>query len=47
MEEVFNAYGKAPVVLGVAVIILIGLGCWMTIMDKKLSKLEDQINEVK
>lgn len=47
MEEVFFAYGKAPVVLGVAVIILIGLGWWMTKVDKKLSKLEDQINEVK
>ena len=47
MEEMFSAYGKAPVVLGVAVIILVGLGWWMTKVDKKLSKLEDQIKEVK
>ena len=44
LEGIFFAAGKAPVVLGVAVIIIIGLGYWMIKMDKKLSNLEDQIN---
>lgn len=45
MEEIFFAFGKAPVVLGVAVIILLGIGWWLTKMDKKLSNLEDQIKD--
>jgi len=47
MEEIFFAYGKAPIVLGVAIIILLGLGWWMNQMDKKLDKLEDSINKQK
>lgn len=47
MEEIFFAYGKAPVVLGVAIIILLGIGWWMNKMDKKLNKLEDSINKQK
>tara|TARA_B110000444_G_C18836182_1_gene596095 strand:+ start:2686 stop:2850 length:165 start_codon:yes stop_codon:yes gene_type:complete len=42
LEGVFFASGKAPVVLGVALIILFGLAYWMCIMDKKISNLEDQ-----
>lgn len=45
MEEIFFAYGKAPVVLGVVIIILLGLGWWMNRMDKKISNLEDQISK--
>ena len=42
LEGIFFASGKAPVVLGVALIILYGLSYWMYKMDKKISNLEDQ-----
>ena len=45
-EVLFFAYGKAPVVLGVAVIIIAGLGLWMLKMDKKIKNLEDQIDKL-
>lgn len=44
LEGIFFAAGKAPIVLGVAIIILIGIGVWMIRMDKKLSNLEAQID---
>lgn len=44
LEGIFFAAGKAPVVLGVAVIIIIGLGVWMVKMDNKISDLEDQLD---
>jgi hypothetical protein len=44
LDGIFFAAGKAPVVLGVAVIIIVGLGVWMVKMDKKLSNLEDSID---
>ena len=43
IEGIFFAYGKAPVVLGVAVIIIAGLGLWILKMDKKIKNLEDQM----
>ena len=46
IEGVFFAYGKAPVVIGVAVIIIAGLGLWMLKMDKKIKNLEDQIDKL-
>ncbi len=46
LEGVFFASGKAPVVLGVALIILFGLAYWMCKMDKKISTLEDQNDEL-
>ena len=46
IEGIFFAYGKAPVVLGVAVIIIAGLGLWILKMDKKIKNLEDQIDKL-
>ena len=42
LEGIFFGSGKAPVVLGVALIILFGIAMWMWIMDKRISNLEDQ-----
>lgn len=47
LEGIFFASGKAPVVLGVALIILLGLGYWMYKMDKNISNLEDQNDQLK
>ena len=47
LEGIFFASGKAPVVLGVAVIIILGLALWMFKIDKNVKNLEDQINDIK
>ena len=47
LEGIFFASGKAPVVLGVALIIVLGLGIWMYKMDRNLKDLENQINALK
>ena len=39
LEGIFFASGKAPVVLGVALIIVLGLGIWMYKMDRNLKDL--------
>ena len=47
LEGIFFASGKAPAVLGVALIIILGLAYWMYKMDKYIKNLEDQINNIK
>ncbi len=47
LEGIFFASGKAPVVLGVALIIILGLAYWMFQMDKDIKNLEDQIDNLK
>ena len=47
LEGIFFASGKAPVVLGVALIIVLGLGIWMYKMDINLKELENQIDNLK
>lgn len=47
LEGIFFASGKAPVVLGVSVIIILGLALWMFKIDKNVKNLEDQINDIK
>ena len=47
LEGIFFASGKAPVVLGVALIIILGFAYWMFKMDKDIKNLEDQINNLK
>ena len=46
LEGIFFASGKAPVVLGVALIIILGLAYWMFKMDKNIKNLEDQIDNI-
>mgnify|MGYP001163786024 FL=1 len=46
IQDVFFASGKAPVVLGVVLIIILGLGIWMFKMDNGIKDLEDQIDNL-
>lgn len=46
LEGIFFASGKAPVVLGVALIIVLGLGIWMYKMDRNLKELKNQIDNL-
>ena len=46
IQDIFFASGKAPVVLGVALIIILGLGYWLFKMDKGIKNLEDQIDNL-
>ena len=47
LEGIFFASGKAPVVLGVALIFVLGLGIWMYKIDRNLKELENQIDNLK
>tara|TARA_B100000427_G_C15347365_1_gene523881 strand:- start:236 stop:406 length:171 start_codon:yes stop_codon:yes gene_type:complete len=42
-ETFFRSGGKAPVVLCVALIVILGLGIWLFLMDKRIRKIENQI----
>ncbi len=46
IQDIFFASGKAAVVLGVALIIILGLGIWMFKMDNGVKDLEDQIDNL-
>ena len=46
IQDIFFASGKAPVVLGVVLIIILGLGIWMFKMDNEIKDLEDQIDNL-
>ena len=46
IQDIFFASGKAPVVLGVALIIMLGLGIWLFKMDNGIKNLEDKIDNL-
>ncbi len=45
LEGFFFGSGKALVVAGVAIIILIGLGLWLFRMESRLQRLNDALDE--
>lgn len=45
LEGFFFGSGKAMVVAGVAIIILIGLGLWLFLMESRLQRLNDALDE--
>lgn len=45
-EEALFAAGKAPVVLGVTAIIIVGIGVWLFYMDRKIKNLEEKIDNL-
>jgi hypothetical protein len=45
LEGFFFGSGKAMVVAGVAIIILIGLGLWLFRMESRLQRLNDALDE--
>lgn len=45
LEGFFFGSGKAMVVAGVAIIILIGLGLWLFRMESRLKRLNDALDE--
>jgi len=45
LEETFFSSGKMPVVLSVVVIILVGLLTYVAVLNKKVNKLENDINK--
>lgn len=44
-QELLNQSNKMIAVILVLVIILLGIGVFLFFMDRKISKLEDQINQ--
>ena len=42
-EPFFRSSGNAPVVLCVALIVIVGLGIWLFLMEKRIKRLENQI----
>lgn len=47
LEGLFFGSGKAPVVLGVVLIILLGFTWWMWRTEKRVQRMEDSINQRK
>jgi hypothetical protein len=45
LEGFFFGSGKAMVVAGVAIIILIGLGLWLFRMESRLQRLNDALDQ--
>jgi hypothetical protein len=45
LEETFFSSGKMPVVLSVVLIILLGLVIYIALLNKKVNKLEKDINK--
>ncbi len=45
LEETFFSSGKMPVVLSVVLIILLGLLIYVAMLNKKINKLENDINK--
>ena len=46
IEGFFFGSGKAMVVTGVALIILIGMGFWMFAMEKRIARMNEHVDEL-
>jgi len=46
LEGFFFGSGKAMVVAGVALIILIGMGFWMFAMEKRIARMNEHVDEL-
>jgi|GEM_PF-283748 hypothetical protein len=46
LEGFFFGSGKAMVVTGVALIILIGMGLWLFAMEKRIARMNEHVDEL-
>jgi len=46
LEGFFFGSGKAMVVTGVALIILIGIGFWLVAMEKRIARMNEYVDEL-